>query len=602
MNKEELCMNCMNPLPEGRETCGICGHPVDAQNETFCLPVGTILSERYLVGMGVVEGGDRITYIGMDMVAKSPCQIHEFFPYTLCERNADMTVRVIGGCENTYADYKTKFLTHARTLARLRDVAILYPTYDIFEEYNTAYVITEVEEGKTLEAYLSEHGGRMHWDDVRPLLMPLLAGIRSLHVSGVLHMGISTQTIMMDNEGRLRLRGFMIPEARTVSGDLKPALDTGFAAPEQYSFDAAITTATDVYGLTATLFRVLTGAPAPDASNRATAGNDLFVPASVAEELPDQVAVSLFNGLQVVADRRTRKVDQLQEALTVSAAVNNLLVEEESGEPDEVAFPDFDDEPRKRKTSKRGLMIAIIVLCVFLLLGLLAGGILYMMFPELFGGSSSTTTTTGSTTTSSSMTTTSTTYTDSYSQVAVPNFKGGNYYELIQQNIAGNLVLKIEKLTFSDKPEGTILNQTPSPSTMVEKGATVTVEISAGKETITVPNVRGWEEQAARIYLEECGFVVDEQIIPYIPSTLEAGRVDKTDLQVGTEVKRKTVIRLYISAPPATQPPTEPTTDPSTAPTNSPDTDADAGVGDDTGSSTSADNVTDVTEPGIFAG
>ncbi len=566
MNKEELCMNCMNPLPEGRDTCGICGHPVNAQNEEFCLPVGTVLSERYLIGMGVAEGGDRITYIGMDLVAKSPCQIHEFFPYTLCERNADMTVRVIGGCENTFADYKAKFLSHARTLARMRDVAILYPTYDIFEDNNSAYVITEVEEGEALESRLSAHGGRMHWDDMRPLLMPFFAGVRALHAAGLLHLGISPQTVMVDNEGRLRLRGFMIPEARTVSGDLKPALASGYAAPEQYKFDETVSTATDVYSLTAMLFRALTGAPAPDASNRAASGNDLFVPASVAEELPDQVAMSLFNGLQVAVNRRPRKVEQLQESLTASAAVNSLLVEEENSGEAASEMPDFSDTPSKEKKSRRGLTIAVIALCVFLLLGLLAGGILYMLFPELFSGGSNNTTTTTESTSATSQTTTSTSYVEHLSQVSVENMVGKNYYDLIQQPINGGLVLKIEKLLISDQPEGTILEQNPAPSAIVDKGTTVTVVISAGKETITVPDMRGWEEQYARLYLEQCGFVVES--VPFVGSTLEAGLVDKTDPKVGDEVKRHSVILMYVSDKPTTAPSTEPTT----APTDSSDT------------------------------
>ncbi|MBQ2780187.1 MAG: PASTA domain-containing protein [Clostridia bacterium] len=577
MNKEELCMNCMNPLPAGRDTCGICGHSVNAQNDAFCLPVGTMLSERYLVGVGVVEGGDRITYIGMDTVAKSPCQIHEFFPYTLCERDTDMTVRIIGGCENTYADYKTKFLSHARALARMRDVAILYPTYDIFEDNNTAYVITEVEEGQTWEAYLSAKGGRMRWDDVRPLLIPLLVGVRSLHAAGVLHMGISTKTVMVDNEGRLRLRGFMIPEARTVSGDLKPALATGYAAPEQYNFDAPITTSTDVYGLTATLFRVLTGAPAPDAGNRAAAGNDLFVPASVAEELPDQVAVSLFNGLQVVADRRPRKVEQWQEALTASAAVNDLLVEDDDDGAAAVVIPDFDEEPREGKKSKRGVMIAVIALCVFLVLFLLAFGIIKMLFPEMFGGGDSTgTTTTTSTTASSTQPTTSTTYGDYNPQHVVPEVLNKNYYELIHETLNGNMVLKIDKMVISDKPAGTILEQNPAPSASADKGTTITVVISAGKETITVPDMTGWEEQYARLFLEQCGFKVGESI-PLLVSTQEAGRVDKTDLEVGIEVKRNSVIRLYISTPPTTQIVTDPT-DPSDTGDNTTSTDTETGV------------------------
>lgn len=29
--EERLCMGCMNPLPEGRAECGICGYPANGE-------------------------------------------------------------------------------------------------------------------------------------------------------------------------------------------------------------------------------------------------------------------------------------------------------------------------------------------------------------------------------------------------------------------------------------------------------------------------------------------------------------------------------------------------------------------------------------------
>ena len=121
------------------------------QNQPACLPVRTILADRYLVGAAERSGGDRISYIGLDTVSHTPCQIHEFFPDTLCERSGDGSVRVLGGCEHTFAEYQEKFRTHARTLARMRDVPILFPTYDIFDANATSYIITEAEEGVSLQ-------------------------------------------------------------------------------------------------------------------------------------------------------------------------------------------------------------------------------------------------------------------------------------------------------------------------------------------------------------------------------------------------------------------------------------------------------------------
>lgn len=543
MNTDHICMGCMNPLPEGREACGICGRKTDTQNDPICLPVKTLLADRYLVGAAERNGGDRISYIGLDVVSKTPCQIHEFYPDTLCERDTDGTVKVLGGCEHTFAEYQDKFRVHARTLARMRDVAVLFPTYDIFDANNTSYVITEAEEGVSLETRLAELGGRLRWDEARPLFMPLLAGLKSLHATHIYHLGISPENLILGGDGRLRLRGFMLPDARAVSADLKPNLLTGYAAPEQYGFDAGLDARADVYALTATLFRVLTGNPPSDASARASGGNDLFVPAAVAEELPDQVAICLFNGLQVAVDKRTASVEALQEGLTTSAAVANLRDEEA------VEVPEVEEATEKDPKSNRKKIIILVAVGVFLLLALLGFAIIYLLFPQYFGAGDESSL---STDISTEIPTVSTfepesSYIDINPLYSVPNVMNKNYYDLLEQKLDGEMQLEVNYMIYDDKKAaGTILSQEPAPESSVEKGATIKVVISLGKEEITVPDLTGWNETHARLYLEALGFRIGE-CIDRLVSEHPYGMVDSTDLEVGTKVKPGAVINLYIS-------------------------------------------------------
>ena len=84
-------MGCMNPLPDGRTECGICGYRTNGQNPPPALPVRTLLSDRYLVGKLLEIGGDAAVYLGYDEVLKAPIYIREFLPDTLCERNSDVT-------------------------------------------------------------------------------------------------------------------------------------------------------------------------------------------------------------------------------------------------------------------------------------------------------------------------------------------------------------------------------------------------------------------------------------------------------------------------------------------------------------------------------
>ena len=180
-----------------------------------------------------------------------------------------MEVRIIPGCENTFQDYHADFRNHARALARMRDLPALVLLYDIFEQNNTSYTVSEYSEGITLETRLQQAGGHLRWEEVRPLFMPLMGTLISLHAAGLFHLGICPGQLIIGTDGRLRLTGFAIAKARMVNTDLKPQLMAGYAAPEQYGFDAECGAAADVYGLAATIFRTLTGNPPPVVSNRA---------------------------------------------------------------------------------------------------------------------------------------------------------------------------------------------------------------------------------------------------------------------------------------------------------------------------------------------
>ena len=113
----------------------------------------------------------------------------------------------------------------------MRELPSIIPVYDIFEQNNTAYTISEYCEGNTLETRLKQIGGRMKWDEARPLFMPLLSTLISLHSAGVLHLGISPRNVIIGNDGKLLLRGFCITEARRVNTDLKPNLISGYPRP-----------------------------------------------------------------------------------------------------------------------------------------------------------------------------------------------------------------------------------------------------------------------------------------------------------------------------------------------------------------------------------
>ena len=548
-------MGCMNPLPEGRAECGICGYPANGENPSLYLPVGTVLSERYLVGRVLEVGGDGAVYIGYDKVLKSAILIREFLPDTLCGRAENGTsVAVIGGCENTFRDYRERFRTHARALARLRELPSLIPLYDIFDENGTAYTVGEHCEGLSLEERLGQLGGRMSWDEARPLFMPLMSTLIAMHSAGICHYGLSPSNLVLAADGRLHMRGFSIQEARSASTDLKPRMIPGYSAPEQYGAGGEMGAWTDVYGLAAVIFRALTGNPPPEALSRVKQSSDLLVPADVAQTLPDHVAVALYNALQVRPDARTRTMKEFRDKLAEAPAISAMRRPEEDPsatapvrEPERPSAKEAtrEEEPEEPPKSNRGKYAVLIVLSAFIVLLLVAGVVIVTMFPDvvgLGGGDSDPDTSNPSVTTT---TTVPSVYVPAAPQYAVEDLIGQNYFDIKDQTFQGNMKIKLKYQVFSDEAPGTIVDQTPSPEQSADEGSAIEVVISAGPETLTVPDVSGWEAEHARLYLEALGFRVES--VTLAAAEVERGLVQDTTPAQGASLNVGETITLRVS-------------------------------------------------------
>lgn len=549
-NRGRLCMGCMNPLPEGRGECGICGYPADGNNEPQYLPVGTVLSERYLVGKLLEHTGDSAVYIGFDRVLKSAIIIREFMPDTLTERAPDGELRVISGCEKTFRDYCEKFRVHARSLARMRELSSIVALYDIFEQNLTAYTVSEYCEGNNLETRLKQVGGRMRWEEARPLFMPLISALISLHSAGILHLGISPENIIVGSDGRLHLQGFSIRDARHVSTDLRPRLISGYSAPEQYAFGQDIGAWSDVYGLAATIFRTLTGNPPPDGSRRAKDSNDLFVPAEIAEELPDYIAAALFNALQVNPESRTRSVDKFRDQLSTAPAVSRLR--EDEGEDDAETDPDGDAEDIPEEKSNRVKYAVLIVLSVFVFLLILAGLAILLMFPNLIGGPESSTPV-NSTTRMSVITTTTRYFDDANAKFATPDLVKENYFEVRESDLIGDMKVEVEYKVYSERPKGEIISQNPDPETPAARGSIIKVVISDGPQNIIVPDLAGWNYRQAEMLLEAMGFRVT--VVRVYSDAYDVDIVESVE-QAGRPLEEGSLVTLRVSETPKTSAPT----------------------------------------------
>ncbi len=309
-----ICMGCMNEIGN-QQICPSCGFDNSAIENGCGLPVRTTLAGRYIVGKVLESGGDGITYIGREIDSGKTVRIREFFPQSIAERNSDGTVSVATSNAFAYNESLINFIELAKALITFRGNDNLLDVIDIFEAGGTAFYITENISGITLREFLLRNGGQLSWEQMRGLIGPVMQTLSALHESNIIHGGISPETLLVGRDGKVRIIGFSIAAARKEnSSGISARLFPGFAAIEQYGFDATPGPWTDVYGLSATIFRTLIGNPPPEATERIS-NDSMAIPSKLAEEIPKNVLSALAGALQITPEKRTKTIEEFKNAL-----------------------------------------------------------------------------------------------------------------------------------------------------------------------------------------------------------------------------------------------------------------------------------------------
>ncbi len=500
-NTDNLCMSCMRPIGDEKQ-CPYCGYHADSPQLSPYLPIKSVVANRYLIGKVMEFNGDGVTYAAWDMSERVAVKVREFLPDAICSReNGETDVKIMQGCERAYSDCYQSFLELWRKLMRLMGLSALISVTDVVEDNGTAYAVYEYTDAVPLRKYLlSTSTGYIPWERARQMFMPALSALGTLHSAGIIHRGLSPHTILVTSDGKLKISGFSIWQARTARGDLNPELFPGYAAIEQYGFEGQQGAWTDIYAFAAVLYRALIGTDPIVATTRVT--NDrLMIPSKFAEQLPAYVINALINALQILPEDRTRSVEQFRAELSASPtatyageihAMNAGL--ERSGEADEAEAP---AAPKKKKNAAAPFLIT---LGVTLAVGVV---VFIILLFTVFHGSL-----TNNKINSDNDTTGYTVESTSVESVVVPDFRNLSY-EAISKNPVwdGKFTFKT-KYEYSDSVnEGYVISQSIPEQSTVAIGSEIELVISSGKEPVEVPSVFGLSYEEAKQKLTDLGFI-----------------------------------------------------------------------------------------------
>ena len=300
--------------------CPHCGYDAAASAGRYpsALRAGSILNGRYIVGRVLGQGGFGITYIALDDRHKNRVAVKEYFPSEFAGRApGSCSVRPLsGGLRESFAFGREKFVEEARTLSAFRGDEHIVRIYNFFEENGTAYFAMEYVEGRPLDKYMAEKGGRLKQAEADRLLLPLMESMEGVHARGIVHRDVAPDNILIQPNGQAKLIDF--GAARYSTGEKSKSLDVvikhGFAPIEQYTSHGRQGPFTDVYAMAASYYYAVTGKVPPESIGRM--GNDTIIPPKkLGVKLSNATEAALYKALSVQASERFQTMGEFRRAM-----------------------------------------------------------------------------------------------------------------------------------------------------------------------------------------------------------------------------------------------------------------------------------------------
>lgn len=538
ISTDRLCMGCMNDNG-GEAICPICGFDSKAKNPRNAVPIKTMLCDRFVVGKALSANGEGIDYIGWDTLNDVIVQIREYFPTGVAKRNPDKTVSMLKGKEYTFNEGLLEFLEINKAI-KGSDLPSLIPVVEVFEENGTAFSVMQNIQGVTLSTFLSRNGGTLKWEQARALFLPLIDTIKGMHDLGIIHKGISTDTVIVGRDGKLRLTGYSINKLRFENDEVQFEVLDGFAAAEQYKTEEELRVGpyTDVYGFCATLFNVLIGTLPAKATARLE-NDSMSIPSKFAEELPRQVLSSLANALQVRPQDRTPDMETLK---------NQLVYGEIPGTAVTVADKKSKTAEKKKSGSGKVVLVTTIVTAIFILL--LAIVLIFTVFrDEIFGNKNPQPDTPSiSTPVIDSSDENTSGDVDPEKLYLVPDYVGEYYSSVIENEENENFVFVIKGKEYSTQPRGTICSQSVIKGSSVKKDTEIEVVISLGPKDFKMPSVLNMTEQEAKLELLKAGFLyANIEVLEKYDEEYAPEQIIEQYPAVGEMVNAEVGIKIYVN-------------------------------------------------------
>lgn len=456
--------------------------------------------------------------------------------------------------------FLTRFRREALASASLNHENIVQ-VYDTGEQVVTApdgtevhvpYIVMELVEGHTVHQLLTD-GQPVPINEAVEIMSGVLNALEYSHKRGLVHRDIKPGNVMLTNSGKIKVMDFGIARALEDSGQTMTSTDAvvgtaQYLSPEQARGET-VDTRSDLYSCGCMLFELLTGrAPFKGDSAVSVAYQHVAemppLPSAIAADISPELDRMVMKSLakrpeERYQDAASMRSDMVRAAagaaisapmlppLPVTTPTEGITAPQTSYAPaqwSQVLGEDLDNEDEEKeiaqKKKKRKTIWAVVI-------GILVAIALIALVWWLIASNKN----------------------QEPEQVAIPeNIIGMSAIEAQRSLEDLGLVMEQGQAIASETVDkGKVAATDPKPGSKVDAGSTVTIQLSSGAAEITVPDVSGQTQDAARKTLEDAGLQVGS--VKYEDdSKVAADRVIRTTPEAGSSASKDEEIILVLAS------------------------------------------------------
>jgi len=316
INMSSQCPTCLSENAPQTLNCVVCGTPLVTAQVTYHLSPGTILvnqQKQYRLDKTIGAGGFGIAYKGVDLQTNQAVAIKENWP----ENGIRQGNNIIWPLKITPQEKNEQIaqvIKEAQSIQQYSHPNIV-KIYDSFQANNTAYIVMEFLDGKSLYDYFKEQG-KLTESVVKKYFLQVAEALKFIHSKKLLHRDIKPDNIIVTSQDKAVLIDFGNAREYIANKTQKmtQTLTAGYAPLEQYSNTGRRSPALDIYACCASMYELLTGQLPPDATERMQK-ECLIPPRKIIPSLDPYLEQVILTGLQINVEDRLQNADSLISAL-----------------------------------------------------------------------------------------------------------------------------------------------------------------------------------------------------------------------------------------------------------------------------------------------